>query len=478
MEIKEFIKENKTFLIVMTFYTVITFLRVFFHQPWFDEAHAWTIADELNLSQIFDYMQYEGHTFLWYLLLMPFAKTNFHYPYPMLLLNWIFCWTAVFIFWRKAPFNNVVKTLLTFSFPFFALYAIIARCYAIGIMFLFMLAALYKKQLERPYLFASLISLAANTSVMALSGVCGFGIIFTYNLIKSADKKKIIGAMTIMGIGAILVLLQLHGAKNDQLAGVTYELHGLNLDFLTQAFKFNPIVNFIILGISAVIFPITLWKNKDAFFFLVLNYALLISMFHFMYSGYAWHHFFLLVYLIIALWIAFYNYKGTPILKKLSIIILGLILACYVVENRYKPVFFQSGSKYVSEFITKDSTLVKSRLIFYEDFSLRYVPYLKPYNVEMYNYCSGSNQFYNTYKKEGPCKDTTEYMITVEDIQKVLSAEKDNYLLQTITPDTERLGISNGFIIESDNETLIFSPYKTFKDKLMIYKITSRKTRR
>ena len=65
---------NVWFWFVISIYTVITILRLINHQPWFDEAHAYSIAQEMNLLEIIQLMSLEGHTFLWYLLLMPFAR--------------------------------------------------------------------------------------------------------------------------------------------------------------------------------------------------------------------------------------------------------------------------------------------------------------------------------------------------------------------------------------------------------------------
>ena len=129
--------KNKAFIISMILWCFITVVRILNHIPWYDEAHAWTIAEQLNLFQLVDFMKIEGHTILWYVLLMPFAKLHLGYPYSMQFLNWIFCFVALILFWKKAPFSNLVKVLVTFSFPFLVMYSVYARCYSIGIMLLF-----------------------------------------------------------------------------------------------------------------------------------------------------------------------------------------------------------------------------------------------------------------------------------------------------------------------------------------------------
>ena len=76
-------RNNYCFWIGLIVYICITVVMLVNHQPWFDEAHAWTVAQELNILDIIYQAPLEGHTFLWYTLLMPFAKTNFFYPWSM-----------------------------------------------------------------------------------------------------------------------------------------------------------------------------------------------------------------------------------------------------------------------------------------------------------------------------------------------------------------------------------------------------------
>ena len=56
------LKNSKLFITVILIYIIVTVLRLIFHQPWYDEAHAWTVAEQLNLKEIIDLMRIEGHT--------------------------------------------------------------------------------------------------------------------------------------------------------------------------------------------------------------------------------------------------------------------------------------------------------------------------------------------------------------------------------------------------------------------------------
>ena len=61
MKIKEVIKNNKFAIISLIFYCVITLYRLFTHTPWFDEAHAYTIAEQLSFFEMVNYVKNEGH---------------------------------------------------------------------------------------------------------------------------------------------------------------------------------------------------------------------------------------------------------------------------------------------------------------------------------------------------------------------------------------------------------------------------------
>ena len=148
---KSTMKVNKIALICLFLYAVVTLIRLFNHTPFFDEAHVWTIVEQLSFIDMFNYMKNEGHFFVWPALLYPFVKSHIvPYPYPMQIMNWLFCFLAMILLWWKAPFNNWIKALITFSFPFLGCYSIVARCYSIGILLIFALAAMFYNKNKYP----------------------------------------------------------------------------------------------------------------------------------------------------------------------------------------------------------------------------------------------------------------------------------------------------------------------------------------
>ena len=180
-KILEFIKNNKFFLIVMIIYCCISISKLMQHNLWFDEFHAYIIAKEMTIYNFMDLLKQEGHFIIWYLLILPFAKLNISY-YSMSIINWIFYTLALVIMWRKAEFNNIIKCIITLSWISLNYFPIVARCYSIGILGLFIALSLYKKQTEKPILYATVLGLTAHTAFLNTVPIIPLGIIFIYKL--------------------------------------------------------------------------------------------------------------------------------------------------------------------------------------------------------------------------------------------------------------------------------------------------------
>ncbi|MBR1907854.1 hypothetical protein IJ818_02855 [bacterium] len=375
-------------------WSLITVFRILNHIPWFDEAHAWTIAQELNLVQIFDLMKVEGHTFIWYLLLMPFAKLHLWYPYSMQFLNWIFCFSALIILWKKAPFNNFIKVLIIFSYPFLFLYSVYARCYSIGIMLLFLLTAMFENKLKHPVLYSIILVLCANTSLMAMIGATAFGILFLYDFIKSKPyKKELFISLLVLLIGVILVLIQIVGVDDSAIS-----------DYKGIDFELNSIIAFcflgILLGISCILPMLLNIKNCiKSLFFILFTSGFMTYCFLFRYYGHYWNHCFYLIYLIISIWLNFdcyKNFKFNSVLKIFSISVFSFIIFLnwfipYLIKSSpiLKIITYGKDLK-LAKIILNDSALKNKYLVFSNNFFAAYILY--PYNkYKLVDYCTGEN---------------------------------------------------------------------------------------
>lgn len=385
-------KINWGMVISLCLWCVITLIRVINHSPWYDEAHAWTIAQQLNLFEIIKFMRLEGHTFIWYLLLMPFAKTNFMYPYSMLLLNWLFCFIAILILWLKSPFNNWIKFLISFSFPFLAMYPVVARCYSIGIMFLFMLAAMESKKLEHPNWYALLLVLCANTSIMAGLGAFALGIKFLYDMIK--EKKFLISPVVISVLGAVIVLVQLFNSQNSVIFQKTIGLQMFNAMFV-NGLGFLNLICFCIFSLLLIAFYL---RNRIFPVVLLITFVGLCLIFNHYIGGY-WHHFFFYIYFIISCWLIFdKTYEGSIKFKQIPIFVLIAVSLIYVFFKPDKGMYevvWKNNYTNISKNILNDSNLKNARIIIYRTYDNAMLPYLYDKNILLINYCTGNLANYN-----------------------------------------------------------------------------------
>ncbi len=467
-------KTNKIFLIVILLWVIITILRCIFHQPWYDEAHAWIIAKQLSFLDIIALMKYEGHTFLWYLLIMPFAKADLWYPIPMQILNWIFSFIAILILWKKAPLNPITKTIVTFSYPFLAQLPIIARCYAIGVMFLFMLTALYNDRLKKPLIYSTLITLCANTSVMALYGAVAFGFIFAFDLVKNAlegtvTRKDFRISFVIMALGAVLILWQLVGANSGIVMTADMFVNHFTQYLFGSNYIFN-LINAIGLILTLIIVPVVIFSNKRVFFFYCFTFFSLITTFIFKYSGYAHHYIFFWIYFLITVWL--YNEQCFNKNKKITeIAILILFFGQMFSIGNNNHVYYHAFSKYIWNELIKIPSMENNRVVLAHWSDIRIEPYSKE-NINFKFYCTTRQpDSEDSLYLAGLCfidKNQKMYDISPTWLHKSLSETQDNIYLGILTDKITK----DGAVLEDRQYRDIFEPIKIINNSYGIFKIT------
>ena len=383
-------KVNKFAILCLVIYAAITIYFNYTHAMWFDEAHSWLIAKQLGFVAMLKYIKNEGHFFVWQVLLYPFAHVKFNlYPYAMKFLNWSFCMCAVIILWRKAPFNSWIKALITFSFPFLVCYSVLARCYSIGILLLFVLAALYENKLKYPKTYALLLVLCANTSIMALIGAAAFGVLFVVDIFKNKlSIKQYIITLLILLVGAAAVLLQV--IKINYFSTIVENGH-----FYTSLMMFentyinnNLLVNSILSLIFSIPILIYLFKDKASLFFFSFTYILMLILAFNFYGMNFWHAYFFFVYLIISLWI---NHAGNLLSGKFAHITLALISFLLIFNLPAKENYnetFKSNCKIIKSFIENDENLKNALILHNSGIMYEILPYRKKAAYKIKNYCT------------------------------------------------------------------------------------------
>ncbi len=188
---KLFSKQNIAKTLLLFFYAIFTFVILLHHEIWADEAQAWLITRDLDISGIFSHLRSEGHPILWYLIIMPFAKL-LHFKnaiFSMQVLNWVFMTAGAAVLLFKSPFNLWIKASVLMSSCFLFWYPVNARNYCLIPILLFFTAALYQKRKERSFLYALSVIFLAGTHVI-MFGVCSaLALAFCVEGVKEKNKR-------------------------------------------------------------------------------------------------------------------------------------------------------------------------------------------------------------------------------------------------------------------------------------------------
>ena len=182
---------GKAELIVFLAYIVGVIIIGIFHEPWFDESQAWSIARSAPFNDmIFKIPHYEGHPPLWYLMLAPFAKLGAPFEISLKAVNLAVCAAAVWVILYKSPFPKIVRCVIPFTFFFFYQTAVICRPYSLTMLGLALAAWGYKGRNEKPlrYILPLMLLCASHAYGIILAG--GLCIVWAAEIITELVKGK------------------------------------------------------------------------------------------------------------------------------------------------------------------------------------------------------------------------------------------------------------------------------------------------
>jgi len=192
--------------VVLGLYTILVGCVTYFHEPWADEAQSWLIARDSSLHDIFfKRLHYEGTPGLWHLLLWIFCRLHMSYT----AMHWataLIAVAAIYVLLRYSPFPPLVRAVFPFTFYLVFNTAIIARSYSLVPLLTFAACAVLTAKRNRPILFAILVGLLANTSVIAFLLALGLApLYFFWSRRDIATTSN--GRMVLAGSALMLLLL-------------------------------------------------------------------------------------------------------------------------------------------------------------------------------------------------------------------------------------------------------------------------------
>ncbi len=403
---------------VFLLYLGVSFLLVFMHESWEDEAQAWLISRDLNIVEIIKMMKYEGHSCLWHLILLPFAKLGFPYE-TIKIISWLISAVTAYLILDKSPFKKITKILILFNPLMIYILPAISRPYCLMALFLVVLSILYKDKEKHPYLYGLFLALLANTHVIMLP-MTGMLIVTFYfdkliikrKIINNEERKKYIKGSLIALFGIIICLLQtITSIENSTIVDATNSYSSLSnfndafsriveaLNILAIDLCGDYIIGKVFLVISIIFVILASIKNKRQA--LVFWPTVIIFIFIHVFIMINNYQRTMVLLLLIIFWA--WNCKDDNIdLKDTKFIKIAFLLLLSVTMLRYELIYsdikyqFSSG-KQTAQYI-EDNIPVNSYFICDDsDTAKAIIPYLKEGDYYFYDYKSSRLFTYNIW---------------------------------------------------------------------------------
>ena len=410
-------------VLVLIIFAVIVINNPNFYLFNSDELQAYSIAKQFGLIDIIRLMRGQGHPFIWYMVIKPIPFPENSFPLALKWLSFVFSFIALALLWFKSNFYNWEKILISSTFPMLMLYPILARPYSMSIMFLFILAILYKKRLEHPIWFASLIFITANTSLMATVGAITFGLVFLFDLIKTKNKN-IIYPILILTACALILIIQWHNPIMPQ-----FETKGMDLtDFLFLKYSHAPeilkYISIITFPVFLIVSTLYLRNNPRNLFLFWTNTILLMIIFNFLYKGYDYHHYFFYIYWLISYWIQLSEvHKELP---KTFVVSFALITILFNASIRNNSFWFSDYNTYHNDILFLNNSVPENSTIYTSIFWHEYFYLFKDkMNFSLKSYVDGSDLF--NFENNLNIYNYDYHKLDLETL--VNNAPKDSYLL-------------------------------------------------
>ncbi len=366
--VKNFILNNKYYFLILFLYFIISVFTLFNHEIWRDEAQVWCIVRDLNFIDVLKTARIEGHPFLWYILLFPFAKLGCS-VYVMQFLSWLFVLASVVFFLFKAPFNNFFKTIVIFSSGMLYFFPVIARNYSLIPLSIFLLAYFYPKRKENPFIYSLLIILCSQTHIL----VFGFsGILFVLfgieKLIECFKNKKISDLYPVLILSVyflfMLLLFMSVPAENKIIENylnlhrfISYTIINFIWVFCNIVAKFNYLI--YIFYLLAVVILYNFFKaDKKIFLIYTLSSGFIFYVLNkFWFGGIPYQKVFVSLLILLFCYWVLNNDNKTENKKYLKYSIYLIFIISFITSFPviYKDIKYNfSGSKEISEYIKQN----------------------------------------------------------------------------------------------------------------------------
>ncbi|HEY4220773.1 MAG TPA: hypothetical protein VGO62_05505, partial [Myxococcota bacterium] len=296
----------------------VTLTAVLHHEPWRDEADTWLVARDLSLVQIWKLAPYVGTPILWHLIEVPFARAGLPYGFEQI-VHWPIAACAAALIAFRAPFTIVTRALILFSYYFVFEYSVVARCYALTLVFILLACILYPRRMQGSTALALVVAGAANTSPFGVLFAIAFASVLALELwpllrAHTAPRAALF-RFALMSAGTLLGVAQLVPRPPDgQMTSGGTGPGGLLRAFLAGHWPFGNIAVREVLAFLSVFAVLWLLReSRQAVRFYLAFGALLSVLFLAVHVGFVRHWGFYVVDAIAALWLMHHDIGGNEL---------------------------------------------------------------------------------------------------------------------------------------------------------------------
>lgn len=200
---------------VTAVYALITFMLVAHHEPFEDEVNVWMILHNLDGLTMWKHIIDSGNPPGFFLLLLPFVKAGLSYVFVQSVC-WFSCVLAVFFLNRFSPFPAFLNIVITFSAPMLYVYPVIARCYSLLPLLIFLAAWFYpcsndgkKTDTVKAVIYLLLLAAIAQNHVILFAFAGGLALLYSYKYFYLERKRStpviVAGSAVFIALAAIIV---------------------------------------------------------------------------------------------------------------------------------------------------------------------------------------------------------------------------------------------------------------------------------
>ncbi|MBF0105366.1 MAG: hypothetical protein HQM16_08580, partial [Deltaproteobacteria bacterium] len=270
-------------ILLLLIWFVLASILLYHHEPWRDEAQSWLLVTHLDLAGLLRHMPFEGTPALWHLILFPFAKMGLPYS-AQSVIHLLMAFAVVSLFVLKSPFSFLTKLLFVLSYFFLFEYAVVARSYALTVLFLFLIAANDEKRLINVRRHLLFIALLAHTNIHGMILAVIFFTSYAWDVYAAriSGLRNTLYFLTTLIFFLLAVLQILPGP--DQIAPPLSQTLDLPAPFVAIRNAFFPGLGLMqktvctalgVLSLAFLLWP--LWQNRRVFAVIVISIMALLA---------------------------------------------------------------------------------------------------------------------------------------------------------------------------------------------------------